>query len=181
MKLPTIWMSMVLYTEKSETDLIFSMLLWFPIPCNSIFYMSATMHWGIMVPHDFTISLEEITTGKKLHQNCKKYVYSCTDCQQVTPKEPKYINLHLPIPNFPLSFSSMDLVEPYRKMENGNQYTLTVICMLTNYIFMIPIRSKSTEHIIKACLTGVYSTFRGSKYIWSDHGSEFATKQWQKN
>ena len=49
--------------------------------------------------------------------------------------------------------------------------------MLTNYMFMIPIRSKTTEDIIKAYLTAVYSTFRGSKYILSDHGSEFTCKQ----
>ena len=64
MKPPTIWISTVLYTEKSETDLIFFMLLWFPIPCNPIFDMSATMNWDIMVPQDYTFSLEEITTGK---------------------------------------------------------------------------------------------------------------------
>ena len=52
-----------------------------------------------------------------------------------------------------------------------------VICMLTNYIFMIPIRSKSTKHIIKAYFTGVYSTSGGSKYILNDHSSEFTSKQ----
>ena len=49
--------------------------------------------------------------------------------------------------------------------------------MLTNYVFMIPIRSKSTEEVIKAYLTGVYSTFGGSKYILSDSRSEFTSKQ----
>ena len=29
--------------------------------------------------------------------------------------------------------------------------------MLTNYIFMVPIKSKSTGEVIKAYLTGVYS------------------------
>ena len=52
-----------------------------------------------------------------------------------------------------------------------------VICMLTNYVFMILIRSKSTEDILKAYLTGVYSTFGGSKYILNDHNSEFTCKQ----
>ena len=51
--------------------------------------------------------------------------------------------------------------------------------MQTNYIFMIPIRSKSTEDMIKAYLTGVYSTFRGSKYILSDQSSEFTSKQFE--
>ena len=80
-------------------------------------------------------------------------------------------------PKFPISFISIDLVGPYRETENGNQYALRVICMLTNYVFMIPIRSKNTEEVIKAYLTTVYSTFAGSKYILSDHGSEFTSKQ----
>ena len=114
---------------------------------------------------------------EKLHQNCNKYVNSCTECQQVTLKEPQYINLHLPIPTFTMSFISMDLVGPYRETVNSNQYALRVICMLTNYVFMIPIRSKNTEDIIKTYLRGVYSTFRGSKYIMSDDSSEFTRKQ----
>ena len=49
--------------------------------------------------------------------------------------------------------------------------------MLTNYVFMIPIRTESTEEIIKTYLTGVYSTFGDSKYILSDRGSEFTSRQ----
>ena len=75
-----------------------------------------------------------------LCQHCNKYICSCPECQQVTLKEPQYINLHLPIPQFPMSFINMDLVDPYGETENENQYALTVICMLTNYIFIIPIR-----------------------------------------
>ena len=71
----------------------------------------------------------------------------------------------------------MDLLAPYHETEKGNQYVLTVMCMLKNYVFMIPIRSKSTEEVINAYLAGMYSTFRGSKYILSDRGSEFTSKQ----
>ena len=42
---------------------------------------------------------------------------------------------------------------------------------------MIPIRSKSTKEVIKAYLTGVYSNFGGSKYMLSDWGNEFTSKQ----
>ena len=75
-----------------------------------------------------------------------------------------------------MSFISTDVVGPYRETETGNQYALTVICMLANYVFMIPIRSKSTKEVIKAYLTGVYSTFGGSKYILSYQGSECTRK-----
>ena len=74
-------------------------------------------------------------------------------------KIPQYINLPLQIPQFPMSFISMDLLGPYHETEKENQYALTVICMLTNYVLMIPIRSKSTVEVIKAYLMDVYSTF----------------------
>ena len=96
---------------------------------------------------------------KKVCQQCNKYMHSCTECQQVTLKELQYTNLHIPIPKFLMSFISMDLIGCYRETENGNQYALMAICMLTNYVFMIPIRSKSNEDVIKEYFTGVYSTF----------------------
>ena len=40
----------------------------------------------------------------------------------------------------------MDLVGPYQESKKENQYALTVICMLTNYVFMISIKSKTAEH-----------------------------------
>ena len=99
-------------------------------------------------------------------------MHSSTECQQVTLKGPQYINFY-----FQMSFISMDLVGPKRETKNGNQYALTVICMLTNYVFMIPLRSESTKDIIKPYHSGVYSSFGGSKYILSDHGSEFTGNQ----
>ena len=63
--------------------------------------------------------------------------------------------MHIPKPQFLMSFISMDLLGAYHETEKGNQYALIVICMLTNYIFMIPIRSKSTEEVINAYLMGM--------------------------
>ena len=49
--------------------------------------------------------------------------------------------------------------------------------MLTNYIFIIPIRSNTTEEVIKAYLKDVYSTFGDSKYILNHRGGVFISKQ----
>ena len=68
---------------------------------------------------------------KKLHQHCNKYIRSCPECQQVTLKEPQYVDLHLHTPQFPMSFISMDLLGTYHETENGNQCALTVICRPT--------------------------------------------------
>ena len=60
-------------------DLISFMLLCFQKPCNSTFYMSATMLFNIVAPQNCIISLEEITTGK----SCIKIA----------------INMHVPVQN----------------------------------------------------------------------------------
>ena len=78
------------------------------------------------------------------------------------PKELHNINAHLPITQFAMSFISMDILGQYRETENGSKYTLTVICMLTNYVFMIPIKLKTTEEVIKAYLKNVYSILGGN-------------------
>ena len=92
-------------------------------------------------------SLLKFYNWKKLHQDCNKYVRSCTESQQVTLKEPQNINLHLPILQFPMSFITMDLIGPNNEIENGKQYVLTVICMLSNHVFMVLIRAKTTDVI----------------------------------
>ena len=76
-----------------------------------------------------------------------------------------------------MSFISMDLLGPYNEPENGNQYALTVICVLTSYFFMAPIKTKTTEDVINAYLKHVYSIFGGSKYILNDRGGEISSKQ----
>ena len=45
--------------------------------------------------------------------------------------------------------------------------------MLTNYVFMTPIRPKCTDEVIKVYVKSVYSTCGGSRYILSDRGSEW--------
>ena len=106
---------------------------------------------------------------KKLHQHCNKYVCSCTESQQVTLKEPQYINLHLSIPQFPMLFM-YGLVRSLSRNWKGKPVSFNCHIHVTHYVFMIPIRSKSTEKVIKVHLTGIYSTFRGSKYILTGRG-----------
>ena len=49
--------------------------------------------------------------------------------------------------------------------------------MLTSYVLMIPTKWKTTEEVIKVYLRNVYSVFGHSKYILSDRGGEFTSKQ----
>ena len=104
----------------------------------------------------------------------------CAQHQQVTVKEPQYINLHLPLPQFPRAFISMDLLGSYSQTESGYQYAQTITCMLINYDFIIPIKMMTTEDVINAYLKHVYATFGSSKYIFSDRCGEFSSKQFAR-
>ena len=120
-----------------------------------------------MDPQDYTILLKDTIIGRNWFKTANKYIRPYHECQQVALKEPQYINLHLPILQFAMFFISMNLFVPYSEMVNGNQYALTFICMLTNNVFMVHMRTKTTEDIIKAYLKNAYSTFEESKYIYA--------------
>ena len=97
---------------------------------NTLGHNSSTRLYNVFKRHYY---------WRRIQQYCNKYVHSCPECQQITLKEPYYVNLHLSILQFPMFFISIDILGQYCETENGNQYALTVQCMLTNYVFMIPI------------------------------------------
>ena len=73
----------------------------------------------------------------------------------------------------PMEFISMYLVGRLSKTSSGHEYALTVICMLTGYVFCIPLKKKTAEEIVDKYLTHVAFTFRNSRKILSDNGTEF--------
>ena len=73
----------------------------------------------------------------------------------------------------PIEFISMDLIGKYFKISSGHKYALTVICMLTGYVFCIPLKTKTAEEIVDKYLAHVAFTFGNSRKILSDNGMEF--------
>ena len=130
-----IWINMTLLTERSGRPNIYFAIM---VPNTMQPYLLNDCYSTL--GHNDSTRLYYFTRRhyywKMCHQHCNKYISLHPECQQVTLKEPQYSNLHLPIPQFPMSFISMDLVGPYRETENGNQYAFMV------YIFLIYIRSK---------------------------------------
>ena len=91
---------------------------------------------------------------QKLKQECTKNVHQCKECQQVSLKEPHYVDSNLCILKLPMPFIAMDLLDEYPEMENGNHYTLTFICMLPSFVNIIPIKDKKTE--TDQCICQIY-------------------------
>ena len=106
-----------------------------------------------------------------------KHIQRCYHCQRRNKQVVKYATLHFDVATFPMQFISMDLIGKFHPpMTKGKRYALTVICMLTGYVFCVPLRTKTTEEVLQAYIDNVYSKFGGSIKILSDNGTEFKNK-----
>ena len=74
----------------------------------------------------------------------------------------------------------MDLIgEFHPPSKKGNKYALTVICMLTGYVFCVPLKSKTACEVIQAYIDNIYAVFGGSRKILSDNGTEFKNQMFE--
>ena len=68
----------------------------------------------------------------------------------------------------------MDLIgEFYPPSKKGHRYALTMICMLTGYVFCVPLKTKTANEVIQVYIDNVYAKFGGSLKILLDSGTEF--------
>ena len=59
-----------------------------------------------------------------------------------------------------MQFISMDLIGEFHPPTiRKNRYALTVICMLTGYVFCVLIKTETAEEVIQAYINNVYSKF----------------------
>ena len=102
------------------------------------------------------------------------YVKRCDLCRQHNATATCYVKGVFKIPKAPMDFISMDLIgEFYPPSTRGNRYALTVICMLTRWVWCLPIPDKTANAALKAYLKHVHHVFGPSRKILSDNGTEF--------
>ena len=113
----------------------------------------------------------------------KKSVYQhCTNCQVCAKhniKTQQLKNEHFSSPPQPMEFIAMDLIGEFHPASSkGNRFALTAVCMLTGFTFCIPLKSKRAEDIKRAYIDHICCTFRPSRKILTDNGTEFKNKLW---
>ena len=100
------------------------------------------------------------------------YVKRCDLCQQHNTTATRYVKGAFEIPKAPMDFISMDLIGKfYPPSTRGNCYSLTIICMLTGWVWCIPIPDKTANAVLKAYLKN--HVFGPSRKILSDNGTKF--------
>ena len=121
--------------------------------------------------------LKRLYYWKGLKPSVEKHIKMCYQCQRRNKQVGKYATLHFDVATFPMQFISMDLIgEFHPPTSKKNRYALTVICMLTGYVFCVPLKTKTVEEVIQAYIDNVYSKFRGSMKILSDNGTKFKNR-----
>ena len=101
----------------------------------------------------------------------------CAVCEKLKVECIKFEKLHFSIPNQVMEFICMDLIgEFYPPTSRGHRYALTVMDMLTGFVFCAPLKSKKAEEVIQAYINEVYFRFGCSRKILSDNGMEFKNK-----
>ena len=127
--------------------------------------------------HRTYMLLKRLYYWKGLKPSIVHYIQRCYQCQQRNKQIVKYATLHFDVATFPMQFISMDLIgEFHPPTSKGKKYALTIICMLTGYVFCIPLKTKTAEEVLQAYIDNVYSKFGGSLKILSDNGTEFKNK-----
>ena len=127
--------------------------------------------------HRMYTLLKRLYYWKGLKPSVTKHIKMCYQCQRRNKQVVKYATFHFDVATFPMQFISMDLIgEFHPPTTKKNQYALTVICMLTGYVFCIHLRTKTAEEVIQAYIDNIYSKFGGSVKILSDNGTKFKNK-----
>ena len=115
------------------------------------------MTWDIMELIECICYLNGYTTGKGLKPSVVRHIQRCYHCQRRNKQVVKYATLHFDVASFPMQFISMDLIgEFHPPTSKGKKYALTVICMLTCYVFCIPLKTKTAEEVLQAYIDNIY-------------------------
>ena len=135
-------------------------------------------HYGT---HRTYTLLKRLYYWKGLKPSVEKHIKMCYQCQRRNKQVVKYATLHFDAATFPVQFISMDLIgEFHPPTSRKHRYALTVICILTGYVFCVPLKTKATEDVIQAYIDDVYSKFGGSLKILSDNGTGFKNRTFEQ-
>ena len=122
--------------------------------------------------------LKRLYYWKGLKLSVEKHIKMCYQCQRRNKQVVKYATLHFDVATFPMQFISMDLIGEFHPPTSRKHiYALTVICMLTGYVFCVPLKTKAAEEVIQGLYSQMYIfKFGGSLKMLSDNSTEFKNK-----
>ena len=105
-------------------------------------------------------------------------ISSCKICKIESPNLGKYMSLHLEIGAAPMHFLTMDTIE-IRDADSAYKYAFILIDMLTNYMFVIPVKDICRKTLVHEYIYKVYLPFRRMEKFIPDNGTSFINEDWK--
>jgi hypothetical protein len=106
----------------------------------------------------------------------RKFISSCYACFLNHGSSRKSRLGNYPIAEYPFEEVSVDLAESLNTV-NGLSHLLIVQCVLSNFILIYPLKSKSAQEVCKVFLYNVLQSFNVTK-VHQDNGPCFRNTQW---
>ena len=113
-----------------------------------------------------------------MENNICQAISNCKICKMESPNLGKYMNLHLEIGTAPMHFLAMDTIE-VRHTDSAYKYAFTLIDMLTNYVFVIPVKDICGKTLVHKYIYKVYLPFSRMEKFLSDNGTSFINEFWR--
>ena len=107
-----------------------------------------------------------------MKNNICQAISNCKICKMESPNLGKYMNLHLEIGTVPMDFLAMDTIK-IRDAYSAYKYAFTLVDMLTNYVFIIPVKDICGKTLVHKYIYKVYLPFRRTEKFLSDNGTSF--------
>ena len=104
--------------------------------------------------------IKQLYYWKGMKASVTKHIRNWYKCQQRNKQVIRCHKLHFDTALFSMDFISMDLIgEVHPPLKKGHKYALTVICMLTGYVFYVPLKTNMANEVIQAYIDNVYAKF----------------------
>ena len=106
------------------------------------------------------LSIRQLYYWNNMKKDILHHCKQCAVCKKFKVECIKFEKLHFNMPNQPMKFICMDLIgEFHPPTSRGHRYALTVIDMLTGFVFCAPVRKKGQKrlfkHILMKFITGL--------------------------
>ena len=127
------------------------------------------------------LSIQRLYYWNNMKKDIRRHCKQCVVCEKFKIERIKFEKLHFSMPNQLMEFICMDLIgEFHPPTSRGHRYALTVMDMLTGFVFCAPLQTKKAEEIVQKYLDTVYYRFSGSRKILSDNSTEFKNKVFEE-
>ena len=126
-------------------------------------------------PRQLESQLRQSYDWPGMSTDCLDFVRTCSVCQPVSSRPmQRAVTNPIPTPSRPFSVIHVDHKGPLPTRRSGEfNHILVVVCALTRYTLLLPVKTTSAEETLKALIGRVFCVFGNPSVVVSDNGPAF--------